>query len=250
MPQIPHFGFIRWLLARAWLVCNCAQGCGASYILQVTDLIPLIYIYILLLTYLLTPWCRGLPEQLTGLQLVKKFPAFHGTRRFITALTSVRIYIYFVVIHTYLCSWLVTSAGLAPCGLEAYATTVACCWLLPSCFCISDPVMLLFWRRSTSWWMGRPSFHCFNVHLCDILKHEVTQCPTHGILLKCWMVEPFFLHSTKINYCYEWSCDYRHTAYCVCKIELPIPIINPSAWSDGHCPHAARSHSFVYISTS
>ena len=40
--------------------------------------------------YLLTPWCRVLLEQLTGLQLVKKFPAFHGTRRFITALTSVR----------------------------------------------------------------------------------------------------------------------------------------------------------------
>ena len=43
-----------------------------------------------LLTYLLTLWCRVLPEKLTGLQLVKKFPAFHGTRRFITALTSVR----------------------------------------------------------------------------------------------------------------------------------------------------------------
>ena len=43
-----------------------------------------------LLTYLLTLWCRVLLEQLTGLQLVKKFPAFHGTRRFITALTSVR----------------------------------------------------------------------------------------------------------------------------------------------------------------
>ena len=42
------------------------------------------------LTYLLTQWCRVLPEQLTGLQLVKKFPAFHGTRRFITALTTVR----------------------------------------------------------------------------------------------------------------------------------------------------------------
>ena len=40
--------------------------------------------------YLLTPWCRVLPGQPTGLQLVKKFPAFHGTRRFITALTSVR----------------------------------------------------------------------------------------------------------------------------------------------------------------
>ena len=45
---------------------------------------------LLLLTYLLTPWCRVLPEQLTGLQLVKKFPAFHGTRRFITVFTSVR----------------------------------------------------------------------------------------------------------------------------------------------------------------
>jgi len=48
-------------------------------------------------TYLLTPWCIVLLEKLTGLQLVKKFPAFHGTRRFITALTSVchlHIYIY------------------------------------------------------------------------------------------------------------------------------------------------------------
>ena len=42
-----------------------------------------------ILTYLLTPWCRVLLEKLTGLQLVKKFPAFHGTRRFITALTGV-----------------------------------------------------------------------------------------------------------------------------------------------------------------
>jgi hypothetical protein len=39
---------------------------------------------------LLTLWCRVLPEQLTGLQLVKKFPAFHGTPRFITALTTIR----------------------------------------------------------------------------------------------------------------------------------------------------------------
>ena len=42
-----------------------------------------------LLTYILTAWCRVLLEKLTGLQLVKKFPAFHGTPRFITALTSV-----------------------------------------------------------------------------------------------------------------------------------------------------------------
>ena len=49
-----------------------------------------------LLTHLLTPRCRVLLEKLTDLQLVKKFTAFHGTRRFITALTSVR--------HLYL-SW-------------------------------------------------------------------------------------------------------------------------------------------------
>ena len=42
------------------------------------------------ITYLHTPWCRVLLEKLTGLQLVKKFPAFHGNRRFITALKSVR----------------------------------------------------------------------------------------------------------------------------------------------------------------
>ena len=46
--------------------------------------------FILTFTYLLTPWCRVILEKLTGLQLVKKFPAFHGARRFITALTSVR----------------------------------------------------------------------------------------------------------------------------------------------------------------
>ena len=40
--------------------------------------------------YLFTPCCRVILEKLNGLQLVKKFPAFHGTRRLVTALTSVR----------------------------------------------------------------------------------------------------------------------------------------------------------------
>jgi len=47
-------------------------------------------IYVIPMCYLLTPWRRVLLEKLTGLQLVKKFLAFHGTRSFITALTSVR----------------------------------------------------------------------------------------------------------------------------------------------------------------
>jgi hypothetical protein len=44
----------------------------------------------LLLTFLLTPHSTVLLEKLTGLQLVKKLPAFYGTRRFVTAFTSAR----------------------------------------------------------------------------------------------------------------------------------------------------------------
>ena len=55
-----------------------------------------IYIYILtyllayLLTYLFTPWSRVLLEKLTGSQLLKIFPSYHGNWRFITAFTSSR----------------------------------------------------------------------------------------------------------------------------------------------------------------
>ena len=48
----------------------------------------LTYLHIYLLTYLLTPWSRVLLDNLTGLQLVKEFPTFYGTRMFITAFTS------------------------------------------------------------------------------------------------------------------------------------------------------------------
>ena len=39
-------------------------------------------------TYLLPTRSRVLLEKLTGIQLVNKFPAFYGTRRFITAFTN------------------------------------------------------------------------------------------------------------------------------------------------------------------
>jgi len=45
---------------------------------------------VLYINLLLTPCSTVLPEKLTGFQLVKKFPAFYGTRRFITAVTSAR----------------------------------------------------------------------------------------------------------------------------------------------------------------
>jgi hypothetical protein len=40
------------------------------------------------LLHLFTPWSRDLLEKLTGFQLIKKFPTFYGTQKFITVLTS------------------------------------------------------------------------------------------------------------------------------------------------------------------
>ena len=39
---------------------------------------------------IINPWTRVLLEKLLGSQLVKKFPAFYGTRKFITEFTSTR----------------------------------------------------------------------------------------------------------------------------------------------------------------
>ena len=51
---------------------------------------PILGIFHYLLTYLFAPWSRILLQKLTGLQPVKKFPAFYGTRRFITSATNAR----------------------------------------------------------------------------------------------------------------------------------------------------------------
>ena len=68
----------------------------SSFLWQFTYLLTYSFTYLLtyllacLLTYLLTPWSRVLLGKLTGLQLAKRFPAFYGTRMFITAFTSAR----------------------------------------------------------------------------------------------------------------------------------------------------------------
>ena len=54
--------------------CACVQCCGLVCEFK--------------MSYLLTPWSRVHLEKLTGSQLVKNFPTFYGTRRFITAFTS------------------------------------------------------------------------------------------------------------------------------------------------------------------
>jgi len=55
---------------------------------QLNGRTELTYLLTYSLTYLLTPCNRVFLHNLTGFQLVKKFPAFNGTRRFITAFTT------------------------------------------------------------------------------------------------------------------------------------------------------------------
>ena len=61
-----------------------------TYILTYLPTYLITYLLTYLLTQSLTPYSTVLLEKLTGSHLVKKFPAFYGTRRFITAFASAR----------------------------------------------------------------------------------------------------------------------------------------------------------------
>jgi len=63
---------------------------GGNYLLYYFLTYLITYLLAYLITYLLTPWSRVLLEKLTYSQLVQKFPAFYGTRKFITSLTNAR----------------------------------------------------------------------------------------------------------------------------------------------------------------
>jgi hypothetical protein len=67
----------------------------------------------------LTPWSRCLPWRLTGPHLVKKFPKFYGTRRFIIVFTSTS--------HLSL-SWASSTQSV----LQSYVLTIYCNNFLPS----------------------------------------------------------------------------------------------------------------------
>ena len=82
LQDVPHrFGDVAFFVAKGSMV---------FFLLSFGQDITLCLRHLQILTYLLTPWSRVLLEKLTGLQLVKKFPAFYGTRRFITVFTSAR----------------------------------------------------------------------------------------------------------------------------------------------------------------
>ena len=73
-----------------------------------------------LLTFLLTPWSRVLLEKPTGLKLVKKFPTFYGTQRFITAFN------FCVSMHHYI--WVYQDQLDANCLVLFYYTFCSTCF--------------------------------------------------------------------------------------------------------------------------
>ena len=128
---------------------------------------------------------RVLLEKLTGLQLVKKFPAFHGTRRFITALTSVlhlslswaspiqSIYTHptswrsVLILSTHLCLGL--PSGLLPSGFPT--KTLYTPFSSPiHTTCPAHLVLLHFITRTT---LGE-QYKSFSSSLCSLLHSPVT----------------------------------------------------------------------------
>ena len=142
-------------------------------------------------TYLLTPWCRVLLEKLTGLQLVKKFPAFHGTRRFITALTSVRhlslslaspfqsIYPHptswrsILMLSTHLCLGL--PSGLFPSGFSTKILYTP----LSSPICATCPAHLILLDFITRTILGE-EYRSFSSSLCNLLHSPFTSWKMTG----------------------------------------------------------------------
>jgi hypothetical protein len=70
-------------LSSWWWTGKPSETCRASYrnkeIVKLCILLVVLCEITKVYTYFLTPRCRVLLEKLTGLQLVKKFPAFHET---------------------------------------------------------------------------------------------------------------------------------------------------------------------------
>jgi hypothetical protein len=82
---------VRPATTAAELSVYCARGSNTThtYLLLISNFRPVLNVAFFLLgdlpkertqhTYLLPPWSRVLLEKLTGLQLVRKFPAFYET---------------------------------------------------------------------------------------------------------------------------------------------------------------------------
>ena len=134
---------------------------------------------------ILTLWCTVLLEKLIGLQLVKKFPAFYGTWRFITALTSVRHLSLFWAspiqsTYPHPTSWryiLILSTHLRlglPCGLfpSGFPTKTLYAPLSSPkrATCLAHLILLDFIIRTK---LGE-EYSSFSSSLCDLLHSPIT----------------------------------------------------------------------------
>ena len=162
--------------------------------------------------YLLTPLCRVLLEKLTGLQLVKKFPTFHGTRMFITALTSVRQLflswaspIQSIYPHPTSCrSILILSThlrlglpnGLIPSGFPTKTLHTS----FSSLICATSPAHLILLDFITRTMLGE-QYKSFSSSLCSLLHSPVTSSLLDANILLNTMFSDIlsFLSSRNVN---------------------------------------------------
>ena len=81
-----------WVWVCVCVCCVCVCVCVHACVYVCTYICMYVHMYVCQhlwnVTYLLTPRSRVLLEKLTGSQLVKHFPAFYGTRKFVTAFTN------------------------------------------------------------------------------------------------------------------------------------------------------------------
>ena len=179
--------------------------------------------------YLLTPWCTVLLEKLTGLQLVKKFPAFHGTQRFITALTSIRHLSLswaspIQSIYTHPTSWrsvLILSAhlrlglpsGLLPSGFPTKTLHTP----LSSPICATCPAHLILLNIITRTILGE-EYKSFNSS-CNFFKAAKpikNVCTGHGILLKGSFKHFISLGSDAVPFCAKFD---THEKLCTLGLQ-------------------------------
>ena len=136
-----------------------------------------------LLTYLLTPWSRILLEKLTGFQLVKKFSVFYGTRRFITAFTSVQ--------HLSL-SWANSIQSMPP-----HATAWRSFLILSSHLRLGLP---------SGFFLSR--FPIKTLHM-PLLSHIRATCRTH-LILQSWHYIQECNYSIKIQFRIIFMIQFKH----------------------------------------